>query len=450
MSLTPVRFMCAMRGARRTIAVHARRAPPTARPLARARAAHAAELRLQRAAGNQVTTRLIRRQTETREQRLRRQADTLVGAFSETVVNADAWGHDGVRFNVQHNGTELIPGFTMLGEGRARRTAAGTVTAAGIAAQYMRWYLEYVLMGGPGHYVFEFRRGPGGALDVGSWRRGAPPRPVTEAEELRALGIPDRREIYQEIFNESGRVLQEVGVQMAGFAVEELIWWVAGGVILRAGGAVLGRIPLIRRLVTARAYPTLIRGLERLGGEGEELTALLRRVGRGETLAGAEAARAEQLLVRLEAQLGAGGVRRALTLTREEMRAYLLRVWADTPLLARLSRARSLGGDALQREMVAILETFERETHVSVQFVDSGVVQAVRGEGNVASLRSRPGVLQIERQVLHDSARLRTEVQHELAYYFAGGPEGTPALPETYNALTLLELMIENGGHWPL
>jgi hypothetical protein len=443
--------------------VGAARHPPVDRPLRRrvlARPPAAASpgatrasrvLQMQRAAGNRsATLAIVRRQPETAEARLRHQAATLVPVLSDQVARADASGYDSIRFTVRNSGGELVPGWAMIGDARQRTGRAPAVSSAAIGSQYMRPYLDFVLMSGTGNYQFEFRRGPSGAMDLASWSRVEERRPMTDADELRALGIPNRAELYAEIFRESRRVLVETTVMIAGVAAEEIAWWYIGGAIFRVAGAALGRLPLLRRLVTARAYGPLARALNSLGPEAEELVVYLRRTARGEVLAGAEALRAEQLMARLEVALGGGGVRRALTLSREEMQTYLTRVWVENPVLARVSGTRHLSGEPLQRELIAVLDTFQRETGVGVQFVDEGVVQASRGSGNFASLRSSPGVLQIERQVLRNSALLRQEVQHEMAYYYAGGPEGVPRLAETFNALELLELMIQNGGTWPL
>jgi hypothetical protein len=137
------------------------------------------------------------------------------------------------------------------------------------------------------------------------------------------------------------------------------------------------------------------------------------------------------------------------TLTRDQMKTLLNEIWEENPLLSRLSQARELEGEALQRELVDILQTFESETGVDVQFVDEGVVQAATREGNFASMRSDPGVLQIERQVLNEPTWFFEEVQHEVTYHYAGGPGGVPAM-ETWNAHDLLELMIQSRGRFPL
>lgn len=272
----------------------------------------------------------------------------------------------------------------------------------------------------------------------------ATPPPPGPGDEV----ILDRRRLYGEIFQRWREELREVGVAIAGFALEELILWIVGGAIFRVLGFALGRLPVLRRLLSLRRVREVFEGFTRMGrGEADELAALIRRGERGEVLSAVEMQRLEQLALRLEGELSG---RAATSLGREEMQAFLLRIWQENPILQRLSRTRGLSGEAQQRELIAILETFERQTGIDVQFVDTGVVQTARGAGNFASLRSSPGVLQIERQVLSNTRQLQQEIEHELAFYFSSASGRAPALGESgFNALDLLEMMIQAGGRLP-
>jgi hypothetical protein len=136
-------------------------------------------------------------------------------------------------------------------------------------------------------------------------------------------------------------------------------------------------------------------------------------------------------------------------LSREQMERYLLTIWQRQPLLHILhrihlnARGGRLAGQNLHREVIFVLERFELETQIPVQLVPTGLVQRARGGGNLSSLRSRPGFLQIERQVFQDTDQLLTEVTHELAFHYARRGGEVPYIGEgDISALMLLENMI--------
>ncbi|TVR83628.1 MAG: DUF4157 domain-containing protein [Rhodospirillales bacterium] len=271
------------------------------------------------------------------------------------------------------------------------------------------------------------------------------PTPARPGDEI----ILDRRQLYGAIFREWEQQLTDISIRMAGFVGEEIIWWVVGGVIFRALGGVLRRLPILQRVLSFRRFEELGEGLGRLSRqEADDFIRIMRRLRRGQAIPAAEAARLEAIAVRLEAQLA---IRAPASLAREEMIVFLRELWRDNPILARVANAQRQTGRAQHRELIAILEQFERQTGVGVQFVEQGTVQASRGVGNLASLRSSPGVLQIERQVLSDTPTLMTEVRHEMAFYYSSLSGRTPVLGHgPLNALQLLEMMIESGGRLPL
>jgi hypothetical protein len=132
-----------------------------------------------------------------------------------------------------------------------------------------------------------------------------------------------------------------------------------------------------------------------------------------------------------------------------QMRLYLTGVWARFPLIQVLHGIHvdhgvgTLAGEALQRQVLSVLDFFQSAYHVPVQFVPEGMVQACRGPGNYSSLRSRRGVLQIERQLLRNPEQLLTEITHEICYHFVGGPGEVHRLGESpLSALELLEIMV--------
>jgi hypothetical protein len=137
-------------------------------------------------------------------------------------------------------------------------------------------------------------------------------------------------------------------------------------------------------------------------------------------------------------------------MTRAQMASFLHGIWNRNPILQRLARAQTITGQARHRELIHILEEFQRQTGITIQVVPQGTVQAARGAGNLASLRSRPGFLQIEEQVFQNTDTLMNEVRHELSYHYAGGPGGVPRLRDSlFNALNLLEWMIRGHGRLP-
>ncbi len=141
-------------------------------------------------------------------------------------------------------------------------------------------------------------------------------------------------------------------------------------------------------------------------------------------------------------------------MNRQQMAAYLQQQWVQNPILRRVANAQHMIGAAQRRELQRILKDFQRQTGIIVERVPEQTIQSTRGHGNLASFRSRPGYLQIERQVFQDPNTLMREVRHELAYHYAGGPNRVPILtnqtgPTAFNALNLLEMMIQSSGQLP-
>ncbi len=130
-------------------------------------------------------------------------------------------------------------------------------------------------------------------------------------------------------------------------------------------------------------------------------------------------------------------------ISRAEMLRRVVALWERTPLLQRLARARTLAGQAQHRELIDILTEFERTARVTVQHVRTGAVQATRGSGNLASLRSRPGFLQIEEQVFQNTTTLLNEVTHELSFFYSQ-PQQAFCGPYQ-NTLMFLEMAVTDG-----
>ncbi|BFU96282.1 MAG: RHS repeat-associated core domain-containing protein [Nitrospira sp.] len=170
---------------------------------------------------------------------------------------------------------------------------------------------------------------------------------------------------------------------------------------------------------------------------------------------------AGEAMARDEAAARNTPVRWQKTMTLDQAKAWADWIYKQNPLLQRLSRlhqlmkeAESLSPDQrasalenIRQETLSILSDFDNSSGVPVQLVPEGVVQAARGEGNFSSLRSRPGVLQIEQQVLTDPKALLTEVTHELAFQADGGPlVRSPIVGEgPLKAFEVLEMKIQSG-----
>jgi len=152
---------------------------------------------------------------------------------------------------------------------------------------------------------------------------------------------------------------------------------------------------------------------------------------------------------RAQRQLGRAGATAVehISMTGAEMGPFLLDLWQREPILQRLNQAQHAAGAARHQELIHILADFERETGVTVQRVGRGEVEAARGPGNFASLRSRPGYLQIEEQVFQDTDQLMLEMRHELSFHYTGGPNVVPTLGESgMHAYNILEHAIATDG----
>jgi len=133
-----------------------------------------------------------------------------------------------------------------------------------------------------------------------------------------------------------------------------------------------------------------------------------------------------------------------------EMQVFVDTLYAEYPILGELTQAQALAGAAQRTEMLQILDRFTAQTGVPVDVVEDGVVQAATNQaGNFASLRSRPGFLQIEQSAYNSETELGLQVRHELSFYYARSGGSTPVLNDTHNALDVLEYTIINGGVFP-
>lgn len=255
---------------------------------------------------------------------------------------------------------------------------------------------------------------------------------------LQLLGdIQARPTLYMAKTQHGGRLLGEemavyLGAVVAASAAEIGVF----------AGRIVGRVAFeIVLIIATEGIGAAARGI-RTGLQGEEIVGRLtpRLIDRLEGLSAIRGRFLGHLDRGLEGALNAA-----------DMKLYLQAIWSRTPVLQRLARAGRMTVEAQQRaELMEILGQFRRETGIVLDIVPDNTIQASRGTGNLASLRSRPGWLQIERMAYDDTPTLMNEVRHELAYHYAGGPGGVPTLGEgPFNALELLEIMVEEGGRMP-
>ena len=247
---------------------------------------------------------------ETREDRLRRQASTVTQVLSRVVANADRNGYAGIRITIRHTGDELVPGFATQGPQRARPAEPGAGSPS--IFRDLQSTLSMILTSGAGLYQIVFRRDGQGRMVLQSCRRSEPGRPShtrSEREELRALGIPSRREIYGRIFEQAERTLRDAGIMIAGITLRELIYWIIGGVIFR-GLASLGRAGLrgfssLRAALRRRQITEISRAVQSLTREeADDFARIMRKIQNDDTLTNSEMRRLRELLERIDSYLG--------------------------------------------------------------------------------------------------------------------------------------------------
>ena len=254
---------------------------------------------------------------ETRSQRLRQQALTIIKLLSKYVADADKHGYVGITLTITHNGEELVPGFEMHKPRRPRPSGTTYLSAATAERRYLKPNIGMILQSGPGHWQIVFGRDERGRMVQHTMHEIVPRRarpPQSEREELKALGITRPRERAAKMFKDAKETLKEAGVMLAGIALKEIVLWIVGGAFLRVIG-LLGR-------GAARAFPNLLRAIRlkragdiakaanRLGkAEAAEFSELMRQAQRG-VLPKAKKARLNELMDRVETFLGKGSRRR--------------------------------------------------------------------------------------------------------------------------------------------
>jgi hypothetical protein len=246
---------------------------------------------------------------ETTQQRLRRQAMTSAKVLSKEVADADARGYAGINMKIEHTGEELVPSFVKQPPIGPRPSGTTPVSAETVFQQHLKPELDMILMSGKGTYQIQFARNSEGRMAFLYFGRVEPRKPgISEREELDALGIPDRRKIYARVFQETEEVLKDYGIKVAGFTAEQLVLWIAGGMLFRAlgllGSAALKSFPTLLRALQVGETFNLVRAMESLApAEGEELSLLMQKAERG-VLTATEQARLAELAGKIESALG--------------------------------------------------------------------------------------------------------------------------------------------------
>lgn len=243
---------------------------------------------------------------ETDADRLRRQTSTTLGSFANTVADAGAEGYNRIVLTVQNDGGEIYPGFAK--EQQVHDPSMVDQTSAYNVRDLLTLFSDQ-FTSGAGRWEIVFTR-QGNAMRFSSFRTVPEQQiqaPWTEEDELRSLGIPNRREIYASIFQETQRQLQEVGIAIAGFTIEQLVVYVAGGLLFKGlallGRGVVGTFPRIMAVISRGTPAALAPGLEVLSvAERNQFGVLMTRVESG-ALNAAERTQLQSFLARIESAL---------------------------------------------------------------------------------------------------------------------------------------------------
>jgi hypothetical protein len=115
----------------------------------------------------------------------------------------------------------------------------------------------------------------------------------------------------------------------------------------------------------------------------------------------------------------------------EQMRNYLQDIWNKKPIVKRMAKLyRDLRENqdralrTLDEDVKKILYVFERLEGIQVEIVDDETIQRqFNGLPNFASLQTRPGFLQIERNVLRDPIGFLKEASHEINAHLTNWPK---------------------------
>jgi hypothetical protein len=237
---------------------------------------------------------------ETDDQRIRRQANASLRQLSNTVADAGSEGFNRIVLSIENNGREIIPSFYK--EDQLPNRPSRDLTSAASVRDFLGVYFDRIVQG-RGRWQIIFTR-QGNSMSFSRFDLVPEQVPVSDEDELRALGIPNRREIYAQIMAETKQQVIEAGIMIASFGAEQLVLWMVGGVLFRGLG-ILGRaaFPKLMGLISRGAPAALGSALEVLSvSEKAEFGILMQRVETG-TLSAVERSRLGGLLTKVESAL---------------------------------------------------------------------------------------------------------------------------------------------------
>ena len=290
---------------------------------------------------------------ETDEERLDRQLRETITVLSRQLANSDKGKWPGIDLFFEYNGREFAPGFSVVGERNEKRHMPHRSEASfkRDLGPLLTMISDTLRGQGSGKWRISYRRNKDGRM---AFRQSAPVVKKTARspeDELEAMGIPDRKKIYAQIFKEAEKVLIEAGVMVAGFALEQLVLWVVGGVFLRAigllGKGAIKAFPHLRRALGLKKSGAgqIAKAVNSLGKESaKEFSDLMTKLQSGGKLTGKEAKRLDELLRSTEAVLAS---------SVPSLRVKSL-IGKHTGLT---KHAKNLGEDA-QREVDSLLQKY--------------------------------------------------------------------------------------------
>jgi cell pole-organizing protein PopZ len=264
---------------------------------------------------------------ETAAQHFSRTAQETTHGLAAAVAAADREGYTTVLLEAASDGKEVFEASMQKLDKRERPRGVPLVSETAVARNELAPLLDF-LAGSPGaswRYSIVFNRDNKGAMTLQSWKRLEEARPfssgpVSDKAMLAQYGIPDRQQIYGDIFKKAQHEMKESAIMVGSFAAEQIAMWIAGGWLLKGVGLVgEAAFPRLVGLLRAGGEAEISNALRTLGdGEGTELAGLLAKLEKGGQLEAQETTRLSELYTKVEAGLeGDAMAGRAVRFTKE-------------------------------------------------------------------------------------------------------------------------------------